>query len=206
MTDVHIVHIYISFMNQLGKFVWRSKRFLWSDYFIYSHNIFSWLCIDIVRRKLIFVTLGTLSVKEITSRKKKISTYGPDHVVVSTRRSCSCSSYDPYAFISIGCSSEKVVLLRKTTGISAALRSRTPISVKTESTLWLFRCELKKRHRFASFRDVLSIWDWNGLSTDIWHRALFNWVSKTKTKVITTANQSKGNYQREPMATRSKRV
>ena len=26
-------------------------------------------------------------------------------------------------------------------------------------------------------------------------RALFNWVSKTKTKVITTANQSKGNYQ-----------
>ena len=37
-------------------------------------------------------------------------------------------------------------------------------------------------------------------------RALFNWVSKTKTKVITTPNQSKGNYQREPMATRSKRV
>ena len=70
----------------------------------------------------------------------------------------------------------KSYLLRKTTGISAALRSRTPISAKTESTLWLFRCELQKRHRFASFRDVLSIWDWNGLSTEIWHKLLITFV------------------------------
>ena len=46
----------------------------------------------------------------------------------------------------------------------------------------------------------------SGRKIGITHRALFNWVSKTKTKVITTANQSKGNYQREPMTTRSKRV
>ena len=29
-----------------------------ADYLINSHNLFSWLCIDIIKRKLLFVNLG----------------------------------------------------------------------------------------------------------------------------------------------------
>ena len=37
--------------------------FLSGDYLVNSPNLFSWLCIDIVGRNLMFVTLGTLRVK-----------------------------------------------------------------------------------------------------------------------------------------------
>ena len=38
-------------------------HFPFSDHFINSHNFSSWLCIDIVRRKLMLITLGTWKVE-----------------------------------------------------------------------------------------------------------------------------------------------
>ena len=43
----------------LGEFVRRSKQFPFGDHFINSYNLNSCLYIDIVRKNLILVTLGT---------------------------------------------------------------------------------------------------------------------------------------------------
>ena len=51
---------YISLKNWFREFVCISKLFPIGAYFINSHHIFPWLCIDIVWRKLTLVTLGTL--------------------------------------------------------------------------------------------------------------------------------------------------
>ena len=45
--------------NELREFDKRSKHFLLGDHFIHSHNLISWHCMDIVRRKLMLVTIGT---------------------------------------------------------------------------------------------------------------------------------------------------
>ena len=49
---------YISLKNESREFDKRSKYFLVSDHFIYSHHLFAWLSFDIVRRKLMLVTMG----------------------------------------------------------------------------------------------------------------------------------------------------
>ena len=36
------------------------------DYDINSHNLFSWICIDVVRRKLVLITFGTQKIKELS--------------------------------------------------------------------------------------------------------------------------------------------
>ena len=54
---------YISLNNQLREFDSRSKHFLFSGHYMISHNHFSWQHMDIVRRKLILVTIGTKRVK-----------------------------------------------------------------------------------------------------------------------------------------------
>ena len=54
---------YISLKNWSREVVCISKLFLSGDYFINSHIIFPWLCIDFVWRKLTLVTLGTERVK-----------------------------------------------------------------------------------------------------------------------------------------------
>ena len=52
--------ISIHFLKELvGRICLPSKPFTSVDCFINSHNIFSWLCMDIVRRRLTLVTLGT---------------------------------------------------------------------------------------------------------------------------------------------------
>ena len=51
--------LYISLKNELREFDKRSKHFLLGDHFINSHNLISWQCMDIVRRKLMWVTIGT---------------------------------------------------------------------------------------------------------------------------------------------------
>ena len=51
--------LYISLKNKLREFDKRSKHFLLGDHFINSHNLISWQCMDIVRRKLMLVTIGT---------------------------------------------------------------------------------------------------------------------------------------------------
>ena len=51
--------LYISLKNVLREFDKRSKNFLLDDHFINSHNLISWQSMDIVRRKLMFVTIGT---------------------------------------------------------------------------------------------------------------------------------------------------
>ena len=51
--------LYISIKNVLRGFDERSRHFLLSDRFINSHNLISWQCMDIVRRKLMLVTIGT---------------------------------------------------------------------------------------------------------------------------------------------------
>ena len=54
--------LYISLKNELREFDKRSKHFLLGDHFINSHNLISWQSMDIVRRKLKFVTIGTQRV------------------------------------------------------------------------------------------------------------------------------------------------
>ena len=51
--------LYISFKNELREFDKRSRHFPLGDHFINSHNLISWHCMDIVRRKLTLVTIGT---------------------------------------------------------------------------------------------------------------------------------------------------
>ena len=51
--------LYISFKNKLREFDKRSRHFPLGDHFINSHNLISWHCMDIVRRKLRLVTIGT---------------------------------------------------------------------------------------------------------------------------------------------------
>ena len=48
-----------SLKNELREFGKRSKHFPLGDHLINSHNFISWQCMDIVRRKLKFVTIGT---------------------------------------------------------------------------------------------------------------------------------------------------
>ena len=48
-----------SLQNEYRESDKRSKRFPFGDHFIYSHNLISLQCMDIVRRKLILVTIGT---------------------------------------------------------------------------------------------------------------------------------------------------
>ena len=52
----------ISLKNELREFDKRSRHFLLGDHFINSHNLISWQCMDIVRRKLLLVTIGTWRV------------------------------------------------------------------------------------------------------------------------------------------------
>ena len=49
---------YISFKNKFREYDKRSKHFHF-DHFINSHNLISWHCMDIIRRKLTLVTIGT---------------------------------------------------------------------------------------------------------------------------------------------------
>ena len=49
--------ISIHFLNRFRDIGKRSKHFCFGDFLINSHNLFFWLCIDIVRRKYMFVTL-----------------------------------------------------------------------------------------------------------------------------------------------------
>ena len=49
----------ISFKNYLREFAKRPWPFLFGDHFINSHNFISWQCMDIVRKKLMLVTIGT---------------------------------------------------------------------------------------------------------------------------------------------------
>ena len=50
--------LYISLKNVFREFDERSKQFLF-DHFYNSHNLISWQCIGIIRRKLMSVTIGT---------------------------------------------------------------------------------------------------------------------------------------------------
>ena len=54
-TDLHTFPLRISW----EKFDKRSWNFLYDDHFINSHNFISWQCMDIVRRKLLLVTIET---------------------------------------------------------------------------------------------------------------------------------------------------
>ena len=47
------------YKDKLREFDKRSKHFLLGDNFINSHNLICWPCMDIVRRKLMLVTIGT---------------------------------------------------------------------------------------------------------------------------------------------------
>ena len=51
--------LYISFKNELREFDKRSNHFFFAVHFIKSHNLSSWLSMDIVGRRLMFVTIGT---------------------------------------------------------------------------------------------------------------------------------------------------
>ena len=50
--------LYISFMEGLREFDKRSRHFLLGDQFINSHNLISGQSMDMVRRKLMLVTIG----------------------------------------------------------------------------------------------------------------------------------------------------
>ena len=54
---------YISLKNVLREFDKRSRHLLFGDHFINSHYLISCQCMDVVRRKLMSVTIGTQRVK-----------------------------------------------------------------------------------------------------------------------------------------------
>ena len=56
---------YISLKNELREYDKRSEHFPSGDHFINSHNLISRQCMDIVRRKLMLVTIGTNIVHTI---------------------------------------------------------------------------------------------------------------------------------------------
>ena len=61
---------YISLRNWLREFDKRSKHFPFGNYYINSHNPSSLWCADIIRRKLMLITLGTASLlSEIWERE-----------------------------------------------------------------------------------------------------------------------------------------
>ena len=47
----------------LREFYKRSMQFHFGDHFINPHNHISWQCLDIIRRKLMLITIGTWRVK-----------------------------------------------------------------------------------------------------------------------------------------------
>ena len=57
---------YISLKNKLREFDNRSRLYSFSGHFVNSHNHFSWQHMDIGRRKLMLVTIGTLRVNKDT--------------------------------------------------------------------------------------------------------------------------------------------
>ena len=59
---------YILLKNELREFDKRSEHFPFGDHFIDSHNLFFWLCTDIVRRKLMLVTLWTCTLYAILGK------------------------------------------------------------------------------------------------------------------------------------------
>ena len=63
--------LYILLKNVLREFDKRSRHFLFGDHFNNSHNLISWQCMDIVRRNLMLVTIGTWRVKEQFLRTPK---------------------------------------------------------------------------------------------------------------------------------------
>ena len=62
-TTIHIqilqTDLYIFPLRMCWEFDKRSKHFLLDDHPINSHNLISWQSMDIVRRKLMLVTIGT---------------------------------------------------------------------------------------------------------------------------------------------------
>ena len=56
---------YISLTNLPREFDKRAKHFPFGDHFVYSHNLFSWLYFDIVRRVLMLVTSKTSKVNRV---------------------------------------------------------------------------------------------------------------------------------------------
>ena len=52
-------YISLYLTNSLEEFDKRAKHFSFGDHFINSHIFFSWKCIDILRRKLMLVSIGT---------------------------------------------------------------------------------------------------------------------------------------------------
>ena len=54
--------LYIFLKNELREFDKRSKYFLLGDHLINSHNLISWQRMDVVRRNLLLVTIGTYSL------------------------------------------------------------------------------------------------------------------------------------------------
>ena len=54
--------LYISLKNELREFDKRSKYLLLGDHLINSHNLISWQRMDVVRRKLLLVTVRTYSL------------------------------------------------------------------------------------------------------------------------------------------------
>ena len=61
--------LYFFLKNELKEFDKRSKHFLLSDHFIYSHSVISWHCMNIVRRKWVahwntsFPSMDLLSIR-----------------------------------------------------------------------------------------------------------------------------------------------
>ena len=54
---------YISLKDVLREFDKRPRQFLFSDHFINSHDLIFCQCMDVVRRKLMLVTIGTQTGK-----------------------------------------------------------------------------------------------------------------------------------------------
>ena len=71
-------------MDGLGEFDKRSRHFLVGDQFINSHNLISGQSMDMVRRKLMLVTIGTERVKR-SQQKIQVTLQSANYILVHNR-------------------------------------------------------------------------------------------------------------------------
>ena len=64
--------LYFLLRNMLREFGKRSRHFLFGQPFINSHNLVSWQCMDISRRKLMLVLKGLKCLRRGASRKRNL--------------------------------------------------------------------------------------------------------------------------------------
>ena len=123
---------YISLKNTLREFHKKSRHFLFGDHFINSHNLISWQCMDIVRRKFMFVTIGLTKTHQ--------GSFGIGHRFSCSWMTCTSSfslihNVLAFSFLRSQCHYLNTFLLRKQCTTVRLKRSKRTIECSRETLL-----------------------------------------------------------------------